>query len=308
MSAGGAAGNSRSGAPAPVSKVGFVGVRTNDVDAIVDYYTETLKFALVERTGDAAYLTTGLDHHAVVVERGDQHGRTRIGFEIHGSLDDTESRLREAGISAERRSDPEPGIADCLVLEEVDTGTPLHLYEKQAPSNVPMAFGLRPTKLGHVAAYVHDIPGVQSFYEDVLGFRWSDTIGDFFIFMRCNIDHHSMNFMASEKFSGLHHIAYEMRDFMHIKEMCDHLALKDIRIEWGPGRHGAGHNLFTYHRDPDGNLIELFAEVDLMVDEESGAFEPRPWHEDRPQKPKFWPMAPTSANIWGPLNPEMLDH
>lgn len=308
MSAETAATGERAIAPAPVSKVGYVAVRSPDVDAMVAYYTEILEFALVERTADAAYLTTGPDHHAVVVEQGEQHGRARLGFEIRGSLDDAEARLRDAGVAAERSSDPEPGVTDALTLSEPGTGTPLVLFERQASSGITAALGLRPSKLGHVAGYVEDLGTVQSFYEDVLGFRWSDTIGDFFAFMRCSVDHHSMNFMASQKFTGLHHIAYEMRDFIHLKDMLDRLASHDIRLEWGPGRHGAGHNLFSYHRDPDGNLIELFSEIDVMFDEEAGYFEPRPWHEDNPQKPKFWPMDPTAANSWGPIVPAMLDH
>jgi catechol-2,3-dioxygenase len=302
------AGAGRTRTAVSVSKLGYVGVRTNDVDAMVAYYTDVLRFAVVERAGDAAYLTTGLDHHCVVVEQGDPHGRARIGLQIHGSLADAASGLGEAGIDVERRADPEPGIAECLVVTEPDTGIPLHLFERQAESGHAPTHGLRPQKLGHVAGYVDDLQTVQSFYEDVLGFRWSDTIGDFFAFLRCNVDHHSMNFMESSKRSGLHHTAFEMRDFMHMKEMFDHLSAHGIVLEWGPGRHGAGHNLFSYHRDPDGNLIELFSEIDLIFDEEAGVFEPRPWHEDRPQRPKVWPLAPTSANSWGPLNPEMLDH
>ena len=51
---------------------------------------------------------------------------------------------------------------------------------------------------------------------------------------------------------------------------------------------GIGHNLFTYHRGPNGLITELFAELDQMKDEALGYFDPRPWHEDRPQRPKQW--------------------
>jgi len=30
--------------------------------------------------------------------------------------------------------------------------------------------------------------------------------GDFFVFLRCNTDHHAANFMASTKYAGMHHI------------------------------------------------------------------------------------------------------
>ena len=124
-----------------------------------------------------------------------------------------------------------------------------------------------------------DLLVIQRFYIDVLGFRWSDTIGDFFTFLRCNVDHHAINLMQSDKRSGLFHVAYEVRDFLQLKDHLDHLATRGHTLEWGPGRHGVGHNIFSYHRDPDGNLVELFTEIDLIYDEETAHFEPRPWHE-----------------------------
>ena len=63
----------------------------------------------------------------------------------------------------------------------------------------------------------------------------------------------------------------------------------------GPGRHGCGHNIFAYHRDPDGQIVELFGELDRMQ-EDLGYFEPRMWHRDRPQVPKVWPADPAASN------------
>ncbi len=77
------------------------------------------------------------------------------------------------------------------------TGVALHLATSQDPQRGLQGFTpLRPTKLGHVAAYTPELATMQSFYQDLLGFRWSDTVGDFFVFMRCNADHHAANFMA----------------------------------------------------------------------------------------------------------------
>jgi hypothetical protein len=35
-----------------------------------------------------------------------------------------------------------------------------------------------------------------------------------------------------------------------------------------------------------------------MKDETLGYFEPRPWHQDQPQKPKVWP-GDTLGSYWG---------
>ena len=291
------------GSPVRVNKIGAITVRTQDVDRLVSYYEDVLGLALVERAGDEAYLTTGPDHHAVRIVAGDPHGRAGLAFQVFGTLDDAQRALTDAGVAVERQSDPEAGIAEALVLREPLTETPISLYERQRPSGVEVSLDHRPTKLGHVAGYVPELGPVRGFWEEQLGFRWSDIIGDFFVFLRCNADHHAVNLMASSKRSGLHHAAFEVRDIVHLKTLLDQLAKHEVRLEWGPGRHGAGHNIFTYHRDPDGNVIELFTELDVVNDEKNGWFEPRPWHETHPQGPRVWPPGQPASNIWGPMPP-----
>ena len=291
-----------------VSKLGYVGFETPDVERLVEYYTKVLDFALVDGAPEGAFLTTGTDHHCVVVTRGDTRARAVVGYEIWEDLDSAQQRLKEAGYETQRRSDIGPGTPDVLVLDEPGTGTPLHLMTAQDPSGVGDYPPLRPTKLGHVAAFTPALDPMQSFYQDLLGFRWSDTVGDFFVILRCNADHHAANFMASTKFEGMHHIAYEMRDPNHLIAMLDHLAKNDYRLHWGPGRHGPGHNLFTYHRDPDGHVIELFTQIDVVHDEAKGYWEPRPWHEEYPMYPKTWQVDLATVNQWGPVDRPSLDH
>ncbi len=294
--------------PVDVSKLGFHVVTTKDVAAIADHYEKGLALVRSGEEDGTVYLTTAGDHHSVAIREGEPHGRAGLGFEINGTLEETAERLDAAGVDFEKRSDPEPGIGEALVISEFESGTPITLYKTQGPSGHGSVVGPRPAKLGHIASYVEDLGAGHEFYLGTLGFRWADTIGDFFSFLRCNADHHAVNMMVSKKKAGLHHVAYEMRDFMHLKEMLDHLATREIRMAWGPGRHGVGHNIFTYHADPDGNFIELFTELDLIADEETGVFEPRPWHEEWPQGPKFWSPAPGAANKWGWINPDFLDH
>ena len=96
--------------PAAVSKLAFYEARTTDVDRLVEYYNDVLGLVPVERAGDTAYLTTGPDHHCVVVTAGEPNGRART------RLRDRRPRWRPAATACrrhrgERRSDPEPGIA-----------------------------------------------------------------------------------------------------------------------------------------------------------------------------------------------------
>jgi hypothetical protein len=34
---------------------------------------------------------------------------------------------------------------------------------------------------------------------------------------------------------------------------------------WGPGRHLAGNNLFSYYKDPEDNTVEYTAEVEQIT-------------------------------------------
>jgi catechol 2,3-dioxygenase-like lactoylglutathione lyase family enzyme len=167
----------------------------------------------------------------------------------------------------------------------------------------PGGAGAGPLKLGHIAFHCPNPAGMAAFYEKTMGFRVSDWIGDFFVFMRCGADHHTVNFLRHESMS-MQHMAFQLRDASHLTGACDILGRNRIEIAWGPVRHGPGHNIAVYHRNPDDQIIEMFCDLDLMLDEELGYFEPRPWHRDRPQKPKVWASDPY-RDIWGqPATPD----
>jgi hypothetical protein len=117
--------------------------------------------------------------------------------------------------------------------------------------------------------------------------------------MRCNPDHHTVNFVKGKR-ATMHHFAFQLRDFSHLENGCDVLSLNRIPIIWGPLRHGPGHNVSIYHRNPDGQVVEFYAELDQLLDEDLGFFDPRPCHEDQPQRPKVWTRANRSIAGWGP--------
>jgi catechol-2,3-dioxygenase len=290
-----------------VRKIAHASYEMPDLEKQVEYYTEVLGLTLTAKERDAVYLANTVDHHAVVLRRGPEAKCVRIGFQL-GPDDDLgafEKQTAAHGIKTARRKDPEPTIADMLTFED-PKGTIMEVFKRPEPA--PQKFqrsGVVPHKLGHVAFHVADVKGVTNFYCDVLGFRVSDWMGDFFSFLRCGPDHHTINLV--ETGSNRHfHTAFELRDWSHLQNACDFLSVNGYKTLWGPGRHGIGHNLFAYHRSPNGLITELFAELDQMKDEALGYFDPRPWHRDHPQRPKVWPKDPASANLWGPGPPEEM--
>jgi catechol 2,3-dioxygenase-like lactoylglutathione lyase family enzyme len=289
-----------------VRKIAHAAYEMPDVDKQVEYYTDILGLTLVERTKDAAYLASTVDHHSVVLSKGAEAKCVRLAFQIapDDDLGEFERQVQGHGIKTERKRDPEPTISDVVTFAD-PKGTTMDVFRRGefAGQRFPSR-GIVPHKLGHVAFHCADVKKVTSFYCDVLGFRVSDWMGEFFSFLRCGPDHHTINLM--ETGSNRHfHTAFEVRDWAHLQTACDYLSLNGYKLLWGPGRHGIGHNLFAYHRAPNGLITELFAELDRM-NEELGYFEPRPWHRDRPQKPKTWEKDPSASNLWGILPTEEM--
>ena len=290
-----------------VRKIAHAAYETPDLEQQTEYYTNILGMTMTAKDKDAVYLANTIDHHAVVLRRGSAAQCTRVGFELgpNDDLDAFDKQTAAHGVKTSRKKDPEPTIADMLVFQD-PKGTVIEVFKRPEPQALKFARnGVVPHKLGHVAFHVTEVKKVTQFYCDVLGFRVSDWMGDFFSFLRCGVDHHTINLM--ETGSNRHfHTAFELRDWGHLETACDFLSLNGYRMLWGPGRHGIGHNLFAYHRSPNGMITELFAELDQMKDEELGYFDPRPWHRDNPQKPKVWPKDPAASNLWGPMPPEEM--
>ncbi len=190
---------------------------------------------------------------------------------------------------------------EVIVLEHGDRPAGVRLAFQVAPGSDLGELAVMPRKLGHVAFHTPDVAATVKFYCDVLGFKVSDWRSDFFAFLRCSRDHHTINLLQADN-ANIHHLAFELRDEAEINRACDFLARKNIKLFWGPIRHLIGHNIAIYHKNPDGITVEFFTDLDLMYDEELGYFEPRPWHQDRPQRPKVWGND-TPTNYWGPGHP-----
>ena len=227
-----------------VSKIAHASYETPDLAQQTEYYTAILGLTLAAQEKDTVYLASTVDHHAVVLRKGAQPQCTRIGFQIASTadLDAFEKQLAGHGIAAERRKDPEPSISDMLVFKD-PKGTVMEVFKRGDFSQQKFqSHGIVPHKLGHVAFHVTDVKRITKFYCDVLGFRESDWMGDFFSFLRCGPDHHTINLMQTG--SDRHfHTAFELRDWAHMQQACDFLSLNGYKLLWGPGRHGIGHKL-----------------------------------------------------------------
>jgi len=282
-----------------VRRLAHATLETPDMERQIDYYGNVIGLALTERTASRAIFSTHLGQEAIVLENGAAGNLSRLAFQTAPGTDlgELQAALNREGVSSERRTDITPGVREALCFKD-PKGTLLEIYaDYEFQPDDGNEAGVSPVKLGHVAYRCEDIKPVMDFYINMLGFRLSDIRGDFFCFLRCNTDHHAINFV-NDPTPKLHHIAFEVKDWPEIQRAAEYLARKDIRLVWGPGRHIIGHNVAIYHRNSDEVRVEFFCEMDQMKDEALGYFEPRPWHQDRPQRPKTWGPE-TLRNYWG---------
>lgn len=271
-----------------VVKLGYAHFATPDAEKLLSYYEDTLGITHIETVEKHMYLSTGVDHHNIMIsQESDSHLKT-IGYQVDPtqSLEDIQKHLANHGVKSELQHDALVGIPEMLVLEDPD-GYKLHLYKEIAFSNVGFKEnGIQPHKLGHIALGSTKPKEMLTFYRDVLNFHFTDYIGDKAAFLTCNSDHHTLNISNIGK-TVMHHIAFQLHDASHHVVSGDRLAQRDVPIVWGPSRHTAGHNIASYHHDPDLNLIELYTDMDQYIPE-LGYFDPRPWHKELPLRPKVW--------------------
>ena len=289
----------------PVKRLGHATYITPDVGRMVEYYEQVLGLEVVEQSPSRAVLATAMGQEALVFEAGTSAlcPRISLGLAPEYDLADAARELSGLGIKSEQRSGITPGIAKSLVFTD-PKGTAIELFTEYKPvSGRRTGTGIAPVKFGHIAFNATTAKSITEFYCNTLGFRVSDWIETVFAFLRCGPDHHTVNFIDGPD-GVMHHMAFELKDWAHVLVACDTWARHKRSIIWGPGRHEVGHNIFIYSRDPDDHIVELFTELDLMKDEALGYFEPRPWHKDRPQRPKVWDHV-TGAPSWGlPPSPD----
>jgi hypothetical protein len=76
-----------------------------------------------------------------------------------------------------------------------------------------------------------------------------------------------------------------MRDLDEMMRGTGRLLREKVTLAWGPGRHTAGNNTFSYFIDPSGNVIEYTAEVERV--------------DDAAWRPTVYPPGPDVTDQWG---------
>lgn len=140
-----------------------------------------------------------------------------------------------------------------------------------------------PTGISHVVFHTPDVRAAVDWYAAMFGLRVSDWLDDFMCFMRgAGTKHHILAFLKGP--AALNHIAFEMENADAVMRGLGRMMHHSVPLNWGPGRHTAGDNVFAYFSTPAGNNFEYTAEVEHLPDD---------W------EPRLFPRTPEIMDQWG---------
>ncbi len=252
-------------------------------ERLAEWYTRAMNMQ-VEAMQDDLWLASG-PARQMLFSKGDAKKLGHAGFAVRDveSLQGLRERAEEMGLAPRSVETPlfQPGS-----FGVTDPDGNAIFFGLALSQEVRALKGIR-GPIQHLTLASRDVQAIEDFYAGKLGFGVSDRVvrndGKVMTcFMRGNHEHHNLACFLQDR-QGVDHHSYEAGEWDTIRDWSDHLASQNIQLFWGPGRHGPGNNLFIFIEDPDGNWIEISAELEVV--------------HDRPVK--TWPHEERTLNLWG---------
>jgi catechol-2,3-dioxygenase len=280
-----------------IRQIGCLTLVTPDLDGSAADLSEIVGLKVTGRTDRAVLMSCNERSVELAYVSGERPGVLAIGLETmdDAAFDEARRRITAEGF---------PVIAETPLWSGIERAfrfkTPFGpIFELHTPAarKLParhVGTGSRPRRLEHVNLRVSDPHGFRDMLTGTLGMMISDrTADDEIVWYRAwDGYHHTIAAGAASTIGGLHHYAFDAYAFEDLVGVADTLVLKGRTMLWGPGRHGAGDNIFTYYVDPNGCIVETsvgMARIDNDV-----LYHPRTWGA---------PSDPKMRNLWGPPSP-----
>ncbi|MFS4450926.1 VOC family protein [Serratia marcescens] len=268
--------------PFAITRASHLVLTSQDLAASERFYTQVAGMVLTHKDDRHLYLR-GLEeacHHSLVIaySKAEPHCE-RIGLRVFQEKDLAAAKrfLDLQGLDNHWAEVPFQG----LTLHFTDpVGTPIELCASmpvmpRLHHQVHLYRGGSAQRLDHFQLHTPYVQRAAEFYMTQLGFRASDIymneqgMGAAFLQRKGNTQ--DLVYLHGPG-PRLHHFGYTIPDSQEILRACDtagNLGFGDA-VERGPGRHGMGHVLFVYLRDPDGHRLELHNTPYQMIDIELG--------------------------------------
>ena len=251
-----------------LQSLGYVGIRTRDIDEWATYATRFLGMQMVDKNRGTLALRMDDRKQQIVVSADGDEGLGFYGWEVAdaAALDALAAHLEQRGVTVARASRAladERRVKDLIVFSD-PVGNRLEAFhgaevtaEPFNPGRSISGFRTGPLGMGHAVLTAERLDEVLPFYTDILGFRLSDYILRPFTayFFHLNPRHHSLAFIQSGK-NGVHHLMVELCYLDDVGQGYD-LALRNPEtIGTTLGRHANDEMTSFYSVSPSKFMVE----------------------------------------------------
>jgi catechol 2,3-dioxygenase-like lactoylglutathione lyase family enzyme len=273
-----------------VTEIRYVGYGVVDLPAERAFYAEKWGLTQVgEQDGAVYFAAEGHDEKFVLRLRGARENRIDVVALAANARADVNA-LHDKVVAASCRVISTPGA-----LTTPGGGYGFRFYSPdgmtleiscdvaRGPAREMDRWDSIPKKISHIVFHSPDQHAAAKFFCDVLGFKISDWLGDFMVFLRCNTAHHRIAFLPGP--ACLNHVAYDMEGVDAMMRGVHNLKIKDVPVGWGPGRHTAGNNTFSYFVTPNNFVAEYTADLEEV--------------DDLAWEPQVFTPAPLVMDQWG---------
>lgn len=251
-----------------IEALGYVGVRSHQLDDWAAYASRFLGMQVDERTAQSLRLRMDDRKQRVVVAPDIGEGAALFGWEVANTsaldglaarLDARRTRVRlgDRALANERR-------VENLIVFQDPIGTRLEAFcgpeiatEPFRPGRAISGFRTGPLGMGHAVLAVENADALLPFYRDVLGFRLSDWLAKPFkaYFMHVNPRHHSLALIETGK-NDIHHFMVELFSLDDVGQGFDLAQSLELPLGTTMGRHTNDFMTSFYTRTPSGFMVE----------------------------------------------------
>jgi biphenyl-2,3-diol 1,2-dioxygenase len=259
-----------------IGSLGYLGLKVKDPGSFETFATHVLGLMPVESDGATRYRLDELGWR-IAVEEGDADDVAYLGFEVSGSaeLEGIRTRLQEARVAVERGTPEHVAAREVvgLISCKDPDGLPVEIFygptlRTEAPFASPVGvsgFVTGAQGLGHVVLSTRDVAAARRFYQDLLGFRLSDTIRmrmgrDLFVdmeFFHCNPRHHTLALIPMPMPKRLHHFMLQVASLDAVGFALERAQAAKSPITMTLGRHTNDRMVSFYTRAPAGFEVEF---------------------------------------------------
>ena len=284
-------------------QAGHMVLSSPDPEHAAQHLCDAVGVRITDRDGDAVYLSSNDRHHEVTYVKGAGQA-VAIGLEAvsDAAIDEVAARVKADGLNIISDTPMGKGYARGVTFE-APGGAVLEVHspiERTETRRYIGGGGPKPRRIEHFNFLSPDADALYEFVEDVLGMKLSDRLSDNGgrWYRAQDGFHHTLALLGADELR-MHHYAFDHHSLYDLARLADNVYFNGSAMIYGPGRHGAGDNIFTYYLDPMGCVVEN--SVEMRHIDNDAAYEPGIWDVTDGLKARW-------INMWGtPLPQAFID-